>query len=149
MKDDPIFITTLQADLHALKGKLKQGDVDMMVKRLKVFEFKHKVSIPSQVAKGCKSCFANFVLEQARGQPAKREATSSGETPEPKRMLCLAWTVDDVCSYIIHLELGHVVEAFRKNAVDGRMLASLSEADLVSELGLKPLQARKVKDRLP
>ena len=37
-KDDPIFITTLQADLHALKGKLKQGDVDMMVKRLKVFE---------------------------------------------------------------------------------------------------------------
>ena len=37
-KDDPIFITTLQTDLHALKGKLKQGDVDMMVKRLKVFE---------------------------------------------------------------------------------------------------------------
>ena len=152
-KDDPIFITTLQADLHALKGKLKQGDVDMMVKRLKVFEFKHKVNIPSQVAKGCKSCFANFVLElgQARShrsEPAKREATSSGETPEPKRMLCLAWTVDDVCRYIIHLELGHVIEAFRENGVDGRMLASLSEADLISELGLKPLQARKVKDRL-
>ena len=125
----------------------------MMVTRLKVFEFKHKVNIPSQVAKGCKSCFANFVLElgQARShrsEPAKREATSSGETPEPKRMLCLAWTVDDVCRYIIHLELGHVIEAFRENGVDGRMLASLSEADLISELGLKPLQARKVKDRL-
>ena len=70
-----------------------------------------------------------------RSEPAKREATSSGETPEPKRMLCLAWSVDDVCRYIIHLELGHVIEAFR-------------EADLISELGLKPLQARKVKDRL-
>ena len=63
-------------------------------------------------------------------------------------MLCLAWSVDDVCRYIIHLELGHVIEAFRENGVDGRMLASLSEADLISELGLKPLQARKVKDRL-
>ena len=31
-KNDPVFLTTLQADLHALKGKLKQGDVDMMVK---------------------------------------------------------------------------------------------------------------------
>ena len=50
-------------------------------------------------------------------------------------MLCLAWTVDDVCRYIIHLELGHVIEAFR-------------EADLISELGLKLLRARKVKDRL-
>lgn len=153
VKDDPIFITTLQADLQSLKGKLKQGDLDMMVKRLKVFEFKRKVSIPSQVAKGCSSCFALFLLEggQAkvhRSENAKREATPSGETPEPKRMLCMAWTVDDVCKYIADLELAHTIEAFRDNAVDGRMLASLSEADLVTELGLKPLQARKVKDRL-
>ena len=63
-------------------------------------------------------------------------------------MLCLAWNVDDVCKCIADLELGHVAAAFRDNAVDGRMLASLSETDLVSELGLKPLQARKVKSRL-
>ena len=151
VKDDPLFITTLHADLHALKGKLKQGDLDMMVKRLKVFDFKQKVDIPSHVAKGCSSCFARFVLGQNRAshvQTAKREATPSGETPEPKRMLCLAWTVDDVCKYIADLELGHVVAAFRENAVDGRMLASLSEDDLISELGLKVLQARKVKERL-
>ena len=48
--------------------------------------------------------------------------------------------------YIADLELGHVAAAFRDNAVDGRMLASLSETDLVSELGLKPLQACKVLD---
>ena len=153
VKDDPIFITTLQADLHSLKGKLKQGDVDMMVKRLNVFEFKHKISIPSHVAKGCSPCFARFLLQPGHrrihgSERAKRAATPSGETPEPKRLLCLAWTVDDVCKYIADLELGHVIAAFRDNAVDGRMLASLSEADLVAELGLKPLQARKVKDRL-
>ena len=153
VKDDPIFITTLQADLHALKGKLKQGDVDMMLKRLTVFEFQHKVHIPAHVAKGCPSCFARFLLEPGqtrlrRSDHGKREATSSGETPDAKRMLCLAWTVDDVCKYIENLELSHVIEAFRDNAVDGRMLASLSEEDLVAELGLKPLQARKVKDRL-
>ena len=151
VKDDPLFITTLQADLHALKGKLKQGDVDMMVKRLKVIEFKQKVTIPNHVAKGCCSCFARFLLEsgqKSRPETAKREATPSGETPDAKRMLCLAWTVDDVCKFITNLELGHVVAAFRENAVDGRMLASLSEADLVDELGLRPLQARKVKSRL-
>lgn len=44
-KDDPVFITTLQEDLTALQGKrfLKQGDVDMMLKRLKVFTFTKKM----------------------------------------------------------------------------------------------------------
>ncbi|CAK9020269.1 SAM domain-containing protein (Fragment), partial [Durusdinium trenchii] len=136
VKDDPLFITTLQSDLHALKGKLKQGDLDMMVKRLKLFEFKQKVTLPSHVAKGCGSCFAHFILGPGlqtrvlRSEAAKRGATPSGETPEPKRMMCLSWTVDDVCTYIADLELGHVVAAFRDNAVDGRMLASLSETDL-------------------
>ena len=152
-KNDPVFLTTLQADLHALKGKLKQGDVDMMVKRLKIYEFKQKVSIPPHVAKGCAACFAHFVLREGQAvqgqcERSKPEATSSGDTPEPKRMLCLFWTVDDVCKYVSDLELGHVAPAFKENAIDGRMLASLSEADMVAELGLKPLQARKVKDRL-
>ena len=102
VKDDPLFITTLQSDLHALKGKLKQGDLDMMVKRLKLFEFKQKVTIPSHVAKGCGSCFAHFILGPGlqtrvlRSEAAKRGAMPSGETPEPKRMMCLSWTVDDV-----------------------------------------------------
>jgi len=94
-KDDPVFLTTLQADLHSLKGKLKQGDVDMMLKRLNVYDFKVKVHIPSHVAKGCRVCFAKFLIEEAGAQTErpKREATSSGETPEPKRMMCLAWDV--------------------------------------------------------
>ena len=113
-KQDPIFVTTLQADLHALKGILKQGDVDMMLKRLHVFEFQHKVNIPAHVAKGCGACFASFVL--GGGQPApmhedraKREAEVATEMPEAKRLHCLSWTVDDVCAYVTDLELAHVV----------------------------------------
>ena len=149
-KDDPIFVTTLQTDLISLKGKLKQGDLEMMLKRLKVYEFKHKVSISGHVAKGCGCCFARFLLEGpgASADPRKRPATSSGRTPEGKRLQCLAWNVGQVCEYLRALELEHVVAAFKENGVDGRFLASLSEGDLVAELGLKPLQARKVKDRL-
>ncbi|CAJ1417934.1 unnamed protein product [Effrenium voratum] len=143
-KDDPIFVTTLQTDLISLKGKLKQGDLEMMLKRLKVYEFKHKVSIPGHVAKGCGCCFARFLLEGpgASADPRKRPATSSGRTPEGKRLQCLAWNVGQVCEYLRALELEHVVAAFKENGVDGRFLASLSEGDLVAELGLKPLQAR-------
>ena len=54
----------------------------------------------------------------------KREATSSGETPDPKRMMCLAWTMNDVCQYLTALDLGHLAPAFPENAIDGRMLAS-------------------------
>ncbi len=45
--------------------------------------------------------------------------------------------------------LGHVASAFHTNAVDGAFLSDLSEEDLVSELGLTRLQARKAKARLP
>ena len=57
--------------------------------------------------------------------------------------------MDDVVSFLMELELGHSEEVFRFNGVDGRFLCSLSEADLVSELGLSRLQARKVKLNFP
>ena len=38
-KDDPIFITTLASDLTSLKRKkIEGGDIQMMMRRLKVFE---------------------------------------------------------------------------------------------------------------
>ena len=42
-----------------------------------------------------------------------------------------------------------VEAAFVLNGVDGQYLHELSEEDLVTHLGLLPLQARKVKQRLP
>lgn len=59
------------------------------------------------------------------------------------------WDVAMVCGFLDTLELGALQDAFRENAVDGQMLKTLSEDDLVTELGLKKLQARKVLQRLP
>ncbi len=71
----------------------------------------------------------------------------SGETPEGKAN-CAAWTVEDVVEYLGRLSLAHVGPRFVKNGVDGAFLAQLSEADLVTELGLSRLQARKTMTRL-
>ena len=59
------------------------------------------------------------------------------------------WSVEDVCSYLVRLELAHVSDKFRHNGVDGSFLADLKEEDLIAELGLTRLQARKVLTRLP
>ena len=45
--------------------------------------------------------------------------------------------------------LSHVKPAFVENGVDGQYLQELSEEDLVTHLGLRPLQARKIKQRMP
>ena len=74
-----------------------------------------------------------------RAWPGQTGGYFAGWDAWAKGMLCLAWTVDDACTYIVHLELGPVIEPFPENALDGRLPASLSEADLVSELRLKPL----------
>lgn len=46
--------------------------------------------------------------------------------------------------FLHDLELGSVAPAFKESAVDGPLLLTLSEADLTQQLGLLPLQARKV-----
>jgi hypothetical protein len=161
-KDDPVFITTLEADLKSLKGKkhLQQGDLEMMRKRLNVFRFVKKIDIPKKVAIGCPCCFAKWLLEgpvpqaaaSSAAQPAaeidhKRKATAgTGETPGAKK--AASWSVDDVVTFLDSLSLGHVAPAFTDNAVDGAMLQCLSEEDMVKDLGLKPLQARKICQRL-
>ena len=63
-KDDPVFITTLQSDLTELKGKkfLQQGDVEMMLKRLLVFNFTKPIAIPKPVVQRCAHCFAHFLV---------------------------------------------------------------------------------------
>jgi len=60
-----------------------------------------------------------------------------------------SWDVEAVCSFLGSLELGGLAANVRENGVDGQMLQSLSEEDLVAELGFKKLQARKVFERLP
>ena len=147
----------------ATKGKkVATGDVTMMMKRLKIFEFCHVLTGPRREIKPCAHCWATLLLgrqtaqdgdgkgaAQARAQsaPTKRERQGpTGDTPGPKRSA--GWSVEDVVGFLGGLDLGHVAPAFRMNAIDGLMLADLSEKDMVEELGLTPLQARKVRARV-
>jgi hypothetical protein len=159
--DAPIFISTLMADIRKIKGKkIEGGDVEMMLKRLKIFEFFRVLKNPVKVP-ACGRCFATLVLNRegqkshshtssARGAGllAKRTASTEIELPEAKRS-CSSWLVDDVIDYLGNLGLGHLQETFRDNGVDGPMLAELTPAEMQSELGLTLLQARKVQSRLP
>ena len=145
--DAPVFITTLESDIHALKPGVKPGDVQMMLKRLKIFRFYKALVNPDHSIVACAKCFAEFIF--GTSPAAGFEDMLSGTSPSAGvKRPCPRWSVQDVCEYLQELELGHVTEMFRQNAVDGAMLMDLSEADLVSELGLARLQARKINLRL-
>jgi len=154
-KDDPVFITTLEQDILTLKKNILPGDRDMMLKRLKVFRFHVKVDTPDHTIPPCKRCFAHFLLNQDQNregdsQPRapRREASGSMEEAPAAKISACDWSVDDVASYVARLGLSHVQESFRSNAVDGRMLTEMTLDDLMQDLGLTRLQARKVMDRL-
>merc|ERR1712060_114453 len=60
-----------------------------------------------------------------------------------------SWNVAEVIEFLESLGFAHVVDGFRENGVDGEMLSGLSEEELVEELKLTKLQAKKVRQRLP
>lgn len=154
--DAPVFVTTLDSDIRRVKPGLQAGDIDMLLKRLLIFRFHSKLQNPDRSIPPCVRCFSDLVL--AGGSPAnsydepastaKRTSSSAtGSTPDAKRHA--SWRVDKVVEFLHEIELGHLEPIFRENGVDGRFLSELLEADLVEELGLTKLQARKLKSRLP
>ena len=151
-KDDPVFITTLQSDLTELKGKkfLQQGDVEMMLKRLLVFNFTKPIAIPKPVVQGCAHCFAHFLVSHTL-LPIAVAPSSAATTPQHPPVSvedAESWTVANVVSFLHDLSLGHLAPTFQENGVDGAMLCELTLEDLMESLGLKPLQAKKVMNRL-
>ena len=92
-KDDPVFVTTLEADIRALKGKrfLKEGDIEMMLKRLRIFLFKTAIAIPKKLIKGCPCCFARLVLglypqyQTCRGGQKRQAGSGLTQPPLAKR----------------------------------------------------------------
>ena len=157
-KDDPVFITTLEADLTSLKGKkILQGDIAMMLKRLRVFKFHRKIENADVSIRPCGHCFARLLLARGAGVTVERPPRSPAPAtrkrgPEAPLTTCAQtvanWDVDAVVMWLTRMHLGHVSQAFRDNGVDGQYLLELSVADMVSELGLLPLQARKIRSRL-
>lgn len=154
-KDDPIFITTLLSDLTELKGKrgLQQGDVDMMLKRLLIFKFTKPIALPKNVVQGCGPCFAAFLLGHGVVPPHPMLPTPSSEAQtaaaeELHVEHAESWSVVQVVAFLRQLSLGHLAPTFEENGIDGQMLCELSMEDLMDNLGLKPLQARKLMNRL-
>ena len=138
-----------------------------MAKRLRVFRFHQKLVKPDRTLPACGRCFAAFLLQPAAlcdsllggaGRNVDEAPTSSkrpaeghtGNTPAGKRCSeSRSWTIDEAITFVRDLGLGQLEISFRSNAVDGRLLAELSEAELVSELGMTKLQAKKLASRLP
>eukprot|EP00958_Prasinococcus_capsulatus_P018026 scaffold2084_cov365-Prasinococcus_capsulatus_cf.AAC.2 len=73
------------------------------------------------------------------------ESINVAKTNRPSKKLT-DYTILDVSQWIASLGLSS--EAFVENAVDGDMLTSLTQDELISELGLKPLQAKKLLKRI-
>ena len=154
--DAPIFLTTLDSDIRRVKPGLQAGDIDMLLKRLLIFRFHAKLQNPDRSIPPCGRCFSDLVLaggnsansfEEPVGTIKRASSSATGSTPDAKRHA--SWRVDKVVEFLHKIELGHLEAIFRENGVDGRFLSELQEDDLVGELGLTKLQARKLKSRLP
>ena len=143
-KDDPVFLTTLEADLMAVHRGTLEGDRDMMLKRLNIFRFHERLDNPDRTIPSCAPCFSKFLLHPQSSLSAAQKRLAAGPLT-PDRRDAATWDVDTVILWLHRrLHLGHLEEQFRLNGVDGTFLTQLSEEDLVSNLGLLPLQARKV-----
>jgi len=81
-RDDPIFISTLEADLYKERKNIASGDMAMMLKRLDVYKF--KIPLVARPAPPCAACFASYLLGAPRPNLVTPE-TSSGGPDQRKR----------------------------------------------------------------
>ena len=158
--DDPIFISTLETNLLRVHKGLEHGDVAMMLKRLKIFRFSAKLENVDRTIPSCPKCFADLLFVKGyasgpipaggsgepvrspkRAAPGDYEERTDAALDNKKRK---TWSVVMVASWLDALCLGHLSERFRENGVDGEFLSELSQEDLVGELGLSKLQAKKI-----
>ena len=151
-KDDPVFISTLKSDLESAAGKkcVQEGDVRMMIKRLKIFEFTAPIEKVDDSIRPCPHCFARFLLfgpesgMTPRPGPPKRASSSTSRSPVAE-----GWNVEEVVGYVHEIGLGFLEGKIRESAVDGRLLVALDVSNLVECLEVTKLQAMKILQRLP
>lgn len=60
------------------------------------------------------------------------------QSKEKQRKKLTSWSTDDVCSWLISLDLELYCESFRRNAIDGEELSHMSSELLASDLGVGP-----------
>jgi len=149
-KDDPVFISTLEADLLTATKGCKDGDVLMMLKRLKVFRFVEPILHVDDTLPPCAACFSQYLLHGQGGAVTPSAASGSLKRDTQHRAPASnAWNTEDVVAFLKDLGLGALEEKMRASAVDGRLLNDLSVDDLVECLDIVKLQAHKIKTRLP
>ena len=121
----------------------------MMLKRLRVFVFKAPIDNPEKIP-ACGPCFAELLYGSSQGEKRKAAASAhrdKGDSPPTKK--AADWSIDEVVAFMQKLQLPPGIEGrIRENAVDGELLCSLDRHELINELGLTPLQAAKVLQRL-
>ncbi|CAH3183694.1 unnamed protein product [Porites lobata] len=67
---------------------------------------------------------------------------SFSNSQENKRKKLVTWSTDEVCSWLISLELELYCETFRQNAIDGQELFNMTSETLASDLGIGPVGHR-------
>lgn len=58
------------------------------------------------------------------------------QEPKKQRKKLVTWSIDDVCSWLISLDLDIYCESFRQNAIDGMELSNMTSEVLASDLGI-------------
>ena len=88
----------------------------------------------------------SLLAQPAPGDPARARKRTHSPTDEgqPVPKCRKNWSVEEVVAWLGTLSLPHLADRFRENGVDGELLSATSKEELISELGLTPLQAKKV-----
>lgn len=90
----------------------------------------------------------NGELDQSGGvsvreiEQKKPTETRENQSQENKRKKLVTWNTDEVCSWLISLELELYCETFRQNAIDGQELFNMTSETLASDLGIGPVGHR-------
>ena len=60
----------------------------------------------------------------------------SCQSKQKQRTKLSCWTTDDVCRWLVSLDLELYCESFRENAIDGVELSNINSEVLASDLGI-------------
>ena len=56
--------------------------------------------------------------------------------PKKQRKKLVTWSVEEVCSWLVSLDLELYRESFRQNAIDGMELSNMTGEILATDLGI-------------
>ena len=134
-------IQNIDMDIAELSQLTEQGDV--------MEEYCQQVDLGQG---GLAAADTDSVAPTEAEQEPMREppcSTSGSASPVSPVNGVNTWKVADVQNFLNELEMSETVrQSFAENSVDGEVLAGLSVEELQQELGLLPLQAKKIHNNM-